>query len=34
MVLDKLSDRDNFNKIRYFCCCGYGVYGIFYCCLG
>lgn len=30
MALDKLSDRDNLNKIRYFCRCGYGVYGIFY----
>jgi glycosyltransferase involved in cell wall biosynthesis len=30
MALDKLSDRDNFNKIRHFCRCGYEVCGIFY----
>ncbi|MBE9175773.1 glycosyltransferase family 4 protein, partial [Synechocystis salina LEGE 06155] len=30
MALDKLSHRDNLNKIRYFCRCGYEVYGIFY----
>ncbi|WP_228025780.1 glycosyltransferase [Synechocystis salina] len=30
MALDKLSERDNLNKIRYFCRCGYEVYGIFY----
>ncbi|UAJ74200.1 glycosyltransferase [Synechocystis sp. PCC 7339] len=30
MALDKLSDRNNLNKIRYFCRCDYEVYGIFY----